>query len=346
MAPYRLAPEWARQDAVILIWPHPNSDWLEQLNAIEKTYVELSRYISRYQKLVLITYNEAHQQNIEDLLSKHCVEQENIIFLDITTDDTWVRDFGPIYVESNNDLKMLNFTFNAWGGKYSHQHDNAFNSIFKQKINNHITSLDIDFVLEGGNLEVNSQSVLLSSSSCFKRSTTEILINTEFIETKFHEWFGCEKTLWINDVVLAGDDTGGHIDTLVRFCKDDVIAYTAQGHHADPNSEHLQTLEHQIKMLHNDEPSISEIVPLPCPLPIFKNSNQLPATYANFLITNKQVFVPVFNDKQDNNSLKIIDDLFPSREIIDIESNALIQQYGGIHCATMQIPHGSLSVDQ
>ncbi len=123
-------------------------------------------------------------------------------------------------------------------------------------------------------LETNSQSLLLSSSSCFKRKTTKKHTNIKSIQTNLHEWFGCENVLWINDVILAGDDTGGHIDTLVRFCKDDAVVYSAQGHHADPNNEHLQSLERQVKIFHNNESSISEIVPLPCPLPIFKNSNQ------------------------------------------------------------------------
>ena len=120
MALYHLAPEWARQDAVILIWPHSNSDWIDQLSAIEKTYLELSRYISRHQNLILIVYNEAHHHYIEDLLSKHSIGLENIILLDIATDDTWVRDFGPIYVESNKAFTMLNFIFDAWGEKYTH----------------------------------------------------------------------------------------------------------------------------------------------------------------------------------------------------------------------------------
>ncbi len=345
MASNRLAPEWEQQDAVILIWPHSNSDWIGQLSSIEKTYIELSRYISRNQKLILIAYNENHHHHIENILSKHNIQQENIILLDIATDDTWVRDFGPIYVMSNSALVIFNFTFNAWGEKYTYDHDNAFNKLYKEKIINSVTINDIDFILEGGNLEVNNQSLLMCSSSCFKRKNNKNNLNIKSIQTDFHKWFGCDNILWIDDVILAGDDTDGHIDTLVRFCKDDVIVYSAPGHHADPNNECLLSLDRQVKMLRKNESSIGEIIPLPCPQPIFHDGNQLPATYANFLITNKYVFVPVFNDKQDISALKIMEQLFPSREIIDIESNALIQQYGGIHCATMQIPQGSLAVD-
>ncbi len=350
MASNHLAPEWARQDAVILIWPHSNSDWIDQLSVIEQTYLELSRYISRHQRLFLIAYNEAHHHYLDNLLSIHNIQKTNVIILDIMTDDTWVRDFGPIYVASNNGMTMLNFTFNAWGEKYSHTNDNAFNQNFKQKIKNHVADINIDFILEGGNLEINSQSLMLSSSTCFKRRsktkhTNEKPIDLESIQAKYNEWFGCEEIFWVNNVILAGDDTDGHIDTLVRFCNNDVIAYSGIGHHADPNNQSLQSLAHQVQLFYTQQSNILETVPLPCPQPIFKNNQQLPATYANFLITNQHVFVPVFNDPQDIKALKILDDLFPSREIIDIESNSLIEQYGGIHCATMQIPCGALSIE-
>jgi agmatine/peptidylarginine deiminase len=293
----------------------------------------------------LIAYDETHQRIIEEQLCKHSIKQDNIIFFTIITNDTWVRDFGPIFVTSNHSMAMLNFAFDAWGEKYPHKHDQLFNHTFKQKVCPLTSSIDIDFVLEAGNLDINSQSLLLSSSSCFQRKITKNSVSLETVQTRFQEWFDCNKVLWIHDALLAGDDTNGHIDTLVRFCNDNVLIYIAQGHHSDPNNECLKRVEQQVKTIYKNEPSISEIVPLPCPQPIFNNSHQLPASYANFLITNKYVFVPVFNDHQDDQTLSLMDELFPSREIIDIESNALVQQFGGIHCATMQVPYGILPPD-
>ena len=347
MGSHRLAPEWARQDAVILVWPHSHSDWANsdnrsQLEAIEKTYIELSRYISRHQKLILVAYNLAHQQYIQKTLSNHGTKQENVIFIEIATNDTWVRDYGPIAVKSDIELKILDFKFNAWGNKYAHEDDDAFNQRFKQKINNDLPIQNINFVLEAGNLEINDQGILLCSSSCLTRKPHQQEISLNSLEHDFENWFGCNQVLWLDDVMLNGDDTDGHIDTLARYCADEIIAYTAVGNNSDPNNEALNSLFSQLKIMQQSQAIISELVPLPSPKPIFDNGNQLPATYANFLITNNYIFVPVFNDQQDNYALKTIDDLFPEHEIIDIESNTLIQQYGGIHCATMQIPKGFL----
>ena len=140
--------------------------------------------------------------------------------------------------------------------------------------------------------------------------------------------------------MLAGDDTDGHIDNLVRFCNEDLIVYSAIGHKSDQNSNALQSLKTQLNAL--AKRNNKEIVPLPLPTPIISNKHQLPASYTNFLISNNYVFVPVFNDINDNHTLKLLDECFPEKDIIEIESNALIQQFGGIHCASMQIPQGLL----
>ncbi|QMU60951.1 MAG: agmatine deiminase [Gammaproteobacteria bacterium] len=342
MGSYRLAPEWARQNAVILVWPHCHSDWSNQLNEIEVTYTEMSRYIARHQKLILVAYDLAHVLHIQETLTQQEIEQKNVLIIPVPTNDTWVRDYGPITVKSDSELKFLDFGFDAWGGKYTHDHDDAFNQQFKFHLNNDISSQKINFILEGGNLEVNSKGVLLISSNCFKRRTSKLHAQFTTFERNFENWFGCNRVLWINDVALFGDDTDGHIDTLARYCGDDVVVYSASTHHSDPNNESLDSLNKQLNKIKRNDSSISELIPLPLPTPIFNNGSQLPATYTNFLITNEYVLVPVFNDKQDTHALKTIDTLFPSREIIDIESNTLIQQFGGIHCATMQIPEGCL----
>ncbi len=342
MGSFRLAPEWARQDAVIIVWPHTNSDWNNQLEAIENTYIELSKYIAKHQKLLLIAHDQAHAIHIQKTLAYKNVTQKNIEFINIPTNDTWVRDYGPIIVQSMNEAILLDFKFNAWGNKYSYENDNLFNLTFKNKLAFHAQYQSIDFVLEAGNLEINNKGTLLTSSTCFKRNSSKENQSLMKLEYKFKEWFGCSKVLWIDNVILKGDDTDGHIDTLVRYCPNDLLVYSASTNNTDPNHDSLESLSLQLKSIKQKSLDISELVPLPVPKPIFSGGCQLPATYTNFLISNKYIFVPVFNDQHDNYALKTIDEIFPTHEIIDIESNALIQQYGGIHCATMQVPEGFL----
>ena len=342
MSANRLAPEWERQDAIIIVWPHLHSDWTRHLAVIEKTYLELSKHICRHQRLIVVAYDEAHLLHIREKLNHSSVHTGNVTYVTIATNDTWVRDYGPVYISSNNDLSILDFKFDAWGQKYNYARDNAFNTKLIEQLNLNISYKPIDQVLEAGNIEVNNKGELLCSISCLNRNNNESVTHVSQLEEKFSDWFGINKTYWIDEVQLKGDDTDGHIDTLARFCTDDIIAYSATGKQSDVNNEALNQLAIQLKSICKQSNNRIGLAPLPLPKPIFLSAKQLPATYINFLITNETVLVPVFNDQQDNNALKLIDELFPSRQIIDIASSTLIQQFGGIHCATMQVPRGAM----
>lgn len=345
MTTHRLAPEWARQDAIVFVWPNKQSDWdnkqhPDQLSNAEKTYAELTRYISRYQRVVLIAYDIQHKAHIEEHLSKFEITTNNIEYLVVPTNDTWVRDYGPIcvYDTTNHSNKLLDFTFDAWGQKYTYEKDNAFNLAFAKAMQIEEKYKKIDHVLEAGNIEINQRGELLVSSSCFIRNTFKGQLNKPSLERLFNDWFNSQQVYWLDDLSLIGDDTDGHIDNMARFCNDDLIVYSATGNKADENNSSLTSLHQQVQKYKNS----FELIPLPVPDPIFLNRNQLPASYTNFLITNDSVFIPVFNDKRDDPTLKLIDECFPTREIIDIESTSLIQQLGGIHCSSMQIPQGVL----
>ncbi len=341
MSSIYLAPEWTKQDAIIVVWPHPQSDWSDQLASIEITYLELSKYITRSQRLIIICYNEAHKKHIAQTLEKFSVDKNQITFLTIPTNDTWARDYGPLFVKEPSSYKLLDFKFDAYGDKYSHQLDNEFNSTFVNKINLKVPYKSIDLVIEGGNIDINDNQICLSTKNCFERNNPLLGVEFAKLEHDLNEYLGIDHFLWLDVKPLMGDDTDSHIDTLARFCGNDVIVYSAMNSKYDANQETLAMLKKQLEQIKKQNNHI-ELAPLPMPQPIENNGSQLPASYVNFLITNEYVYVPVFSDKQDSFALKFFDELFPEHLIIDIESNALIQQFGGIHCATMQIPAGVL----
>lgn len=342
MSSNKLAPEWERQDAVVIVWPHAYSDWARDLEEIENSYTELCKHICRHQRLIIITYNQTHQKHIKLKLNNSYIDCENILFANIPTNDTWVRDYGPICINDHTDKLILNFKFDAWGEKYSYALDDEFTNKFSEHYKLSTYKKDIDIVLEGGNLEINSHGELLCSSTRFNREVTGPNKELTTIEKQFTKWFGSNNTYWIDDVQLVGDDTDGHIDTLARFCLDDVIVFSAVNNTSDANSEALEQLELQLKSIQEQSHNRIELIPLPLPKPIFSSNRQLPACYTNFLILNESVLVPTFKDKQDDLTLRLFEELFLSREIIGIDSNTLIRQFGGIHCATMQIPEGIL----
>lgn len=342
MSEYRLAPEWERQDAVIIVWPHTQSDWKTNIVDIEHTYIELSRYISRKQRLIIIAYDQTLSSEIYEHLEKNNISTTNITTSIIKTNDTWVRDYGPIVVSDNKNLFVYNFEFDAWGNKYEHELDNEFNRRLHNKLNLNSNLIQHDHIIEGGNIEINSNGELLTSKSCYKRNYEYTSPDVLKLEQRFREWFGADKVNWIDIDPLFGDDTDGHIDNFVRFCSDDIITYASSGHYNNPNNKVLNNLKKQLTAIKKSNVNNYEIFPLPVPDPILMSNSILPASYTNFLITNNYILVPVFNDKRDQQTLKSIDNLFPTHEVIDIYSVPLIKQCGGIHCATMQIPEGLL----
>lgn len=342
MSSNHLAPEWKRQDAVIVVWPHSHSDWATNLNAIELTYLEISKYICQHQRLIIVSRGHAHQLQIKQALIKSSIKIENVTFTNVPTNDTWVRDYGPIFVNSNKKPSIYNFEFDAWGQKYAHDLDNAFSTALVNQLNLDVNYHHSNQILEAGNIEINSLGELLCTSSCFERKNIAPPIELDDLENKFVSWFGCSNTHWIDAVQLVGDDTGGHIDTLARFCADNTIVYSSVGNSNDANNAALLQLEVQLQSIKKKTANSIELIPLPLPDPVFSFGKQVPASYTNFLITNEFVLVPTFSDKRDNYTLKLFDALFQTREIIGIESSTLTQQFGGLHCATMQIPQGVL----
>ncbi len=342
MSVNHLAPEWERQDAIIMVWPHPHSDWINNLEAIEETYLNLSGHICKQQCLIVVAYDYVHLQHVQQKIAVQSIDSKNILFVTVPTNDTWVRDYGPIFICANDKSIMLDFKFDAWGEKYSYEHDNVFNVKLIEQLNINASYENIDQILEAGNIEINNSSELLCSSTCFRRGCNAAFINLAALEQKITDWLGSSKIYWIDAVRLEGDDTDGHIDTLARYCADRSIVYSAIGHPNDVNNKSLNLLEAQLKSINKKSNNRLDLIPLPLPSPIFISNKQLPATYTNFLIANETVLVPVFKDHQDDYALNVFADLFPTREVIGIESTALIQQFGGLHCAAMQIPAGIL----
>ena len=343
MSESRLAPEWERQDAIVIVWPHPYSDWAPRLEQIEPVYLQICKYVSRHQTIILIAYNEAHALDIRDKLNAAGIDCGNVSFANIPTNDTWIRDYGPVCAISGHRRFLLDFQFDGWGQKYSWQLDNAVNTHLVKDSRFRASYQYIDRVLESGNIEINGHGELLSSRTCFERGCPLPDREVAELEEQLERWLGCHKIHWLDQVQLAGDDTSGHVDTLARFCTDDIIAYSTSRNPKDVNHETLGQLSMQLSEINKQSGNRFELVPLQLPDPVHLNGHQLPATYTNFLITNNCVLVPAFHDRQDDCTLKLMDELFPDREIIDIECRALISERGGLHCAAMQIAEGFIA---
>ena len=318
--------EWEPQRGVQLTWPHKDTDWAPILPEITAVYEEMAREISKRESLIIVD--------------------------DIPHNDTWARDHGFITVEETSDLSpqpsdliLLDFKFNGWGEKFPADLDNQINKqLFDKGLVKGVYEDHLDFVLEGGSIESDGKGkgTVFTTACCLLAPHRNQPLTAQQIEDRLKEYLGAERIVWLHHGSLIGDDTDGHIDTLVRICPDDTLLYTG----GDEDHPDLARMEEELQALRTMEGKPYRLLKLPLPRPIYDTTaishqpsaiNRLPATYANYLVINGAVLVPTYNQPDlDQEAMHVIQQAFPDREIVGIDCRAVIKQHGSLHCCTMQ----------
>jgi len=328
-----LPAEWQKQRAVLMAFPHEKSDWANDLKSALTPFIRTAQAIA-YTTPVYIICDD------KDAISSLFCSPRNLSFIEIATNDTWIRDFGYISVVVDGEVKLLDFKFDAWGGKFEWALDNEVNKKLHKKGYMGVTPLEsIDFVLEGGAIESDGLGTVLTTSACLCNENRNGGLSKDEVEEKLKEYLGVQRVLWLDHGYLAGDDTDSHVDTLARFVSTDTIMYVQCLNEEDEHYVELQKMEGQLKELKDSDGNFYNLLPLPLPSAKYDEEyNRLPATYVNFLITNGALIYPTYSVKEDKIAHEIFKDFFVDREIIPVECSRLIEEGGSLHCSTMQIP--------
>jgi len=335
----RMPAEWERQRVVLLSFPHEETDWHNTDNE-----ADLERALSPFIRIAqAIAYGEAVYiicKDKEKISSMFC-STRNMTFIEIPTNDTWIRDYGYISIKEDGQVKLLDFTFDGWGRKFEASLDNSVNHILHKKGYLGITPLEnIDYVLEGGSIESDGEGTILTTSMCLCNPNRNDGPTKEEVEKKLQNTLGTERILWLDHGYLAGDDTDSHIDTLARFVNTETIVYLQCNDKEDEHYEALQNMETQLKSFQTKDGKPYKLIALPMTDAIYnKEKERLPSTYVNFLITNDALIYPTYSDKNDTKAGEIFKKVFPDKEIIPIKCLKLIEQGGSLHCSTMQIAY-------
>ena len=347
MKEMNLPAEWEPQWGVQLTWPHEDTDWKPYLKEITDTYLEMTRAITQYEMLLVVApdISLVRQQLIDGE-----VDISRVVFHECPTNDTWARDHGFITCEVRSEeceVRLLDFQFNGWGKKFEAEKDNAINKSLYPKLSSlltpHSTLLEyeshLDFVLEGGSIESDGKGTIFTTSSCLLAPNRNQPLTREQIEGELKRRLHAERIIWIDYGHLTGDDTDGHIDTLVRIAPNDTLLYIGCDDKEDEQYDDLKAMEDQLATFHTPKGKPYRLLRLPLPDPIFDDGERLPATYANYLIINGAVLVPTYDQPdKDTEAICIIQQAFPHRKMIPIDSRTIIRQHGSIHCCTMQFP--------
>jgi len=338
-----LPAEWAPQSAVMLTWPHSGTDWAGSLDEVEPVFLEIARSVLRFQHLIISCEHVVRLQDLERELNTWADQRGlpgRVHAVLAPANDTWARDHGPITVIANEGPILLDFRFNAWGGKFPWEKDDALNRhLADSGVFGATPMRAVDFVLEGGSIESDGEGTLLATSECLLTPSRNASMDRGAIEQLLCEMLGADRILWLNHGYLAGDDTDSHIDTLARFCAPDHICYVTCPDVADEHYSALAAMEEDLQEFRQRDGTPYQLTALPWPDPVFGHEGErLPATYANFLIINGAILLPVYGVPQDEEAIRIVNQIFSNQEVIPINCRALVQQHGSLHCVTMQIP--------
>lgn len=337
----RLPAEWEPQSAVMLTWPHAGTDWAALLTTVEPLYIRLATLIAGHQQVLVVCHDAALRDHIAGLLVG--LPADRVQLAVSPCDDTWARDHGPLTVlDANGTPTLVDFRFNGWGGKFQADQDDAITSrLHADGLFGAAGLVRSELVLEGGAIDVDGAGTLLT----VRRTLIDPLRNPGWdapaIEAEFHRLLGVERVLWLSEGQLTGDDTDGHIDTLARFCDGRTICHATCDDPADPDHASLAALGEELAALRDRDGRPYRLLPLPQPAPIHDpvSGERLPAGYANFLILNDAVLVPVYGDlAADALALRRLAEAFPGRTIEALDCRPLIRQGGSLHCITMQLP--------
>ena len=336
---YYFPAEFAPHVATWLSWPHKEASWPGKIHSIFPSYAQFIKELVKGEEVKINVANTAMQQFATQTLEKAGVDLSRVQFFLHPTNDAWCRDHGPAFLINPSAAQpkvIVDWGYNAWGDKYPpYDLDDVIPTLIARHYNYPVYNPGI--VMEGGSVEFNGAGTVLTSTACLLNPNRNPHLNQAQIEEYLRAYYGVEQVLWVDEGIV-GDDTDGHIDDTVRFVNEDTVLTVVETNRSDENYSLLQHNLKQLKSMRLANGKQLNIVEIPMPEPLSYEGQRLPCSYANFYIANQSVIVPVFNSKNDDKALQLIEECFPGRQVIGIDSTDIIWGLGSFHCLSQQEP--------
>ncbi len=334
MTDLRMPAEWEPHGSTWISWPHNRDTWPGAFDQLEPAYARLVRVLARSEPVDVNVLGSEHEAHVRALLEDAPGE---IRYHHIPTNDAWCRDHGATFVRGAGGLVAVDFEYNAWGGKYPpFDLDQLAARQMADKLR--VPCVEAGLALEGGAIEVNGEGVLMTTASCVLNPNRNPGLTREQAEERLTELLGIENVLWV-DGELEGDDTDGHIDNLARFVgrRDVVMCVPPAGKDSGGLRAGFERLKREAGLLG------IRVHAVPIPPPVFSPASsgkhvQLPASYANFYITNEAVLIPGYDEATDGEAARVIGGFFPDRRTEVVDCRLIVWGLGAIHCLTQQVP--------
>jgi agmatine deiminase len=342
---FRMPAEWESHAATWLGWPHEATDWPGKMEPIRWVYGEMIRKIGAGERVRLCVNSPADTRRAKEIIAAAGGDLKQVDFLPFPTNRGWMRDSGPIFVRkgARGAKAIVHFHFNAWAKYNNWRKDRVIPERAAKKYGHRLfnaTANGKDFVIEGGGIEVNGRGTLLTTEECYQHPTVQVRnpgLSKAGYDEAFKTHLGVTNVLWLA-AGPAGDDTHGHIDDIGRFVNATTIVLVKETNKKDPNYKPLAENWERVPDLRLEDGAKPEVIALPMPAPLTFKGERLPASYANFYISNAHVIVPTFNDPNDRVALGILGELFKDRKVVGIHAVDLVLGFGTLHCLSQQEP--------
>jgi len=330
--------EWHKHTATWLSWPHKQESWPGKIDLIYPKYCEFIKVLTGGELVRINVVNEQMIAFATQQLLAAGVDLSKVEFYEFPTNDAWCRDHGPAFLINpvTKQKVIVDWGYNAWGNKYPpYDLDDVIPTKIGERLGLPVYHPGI--VMEGGSVDFNGKGTLITSTACLLNKNRNPQLNQQQIEGYLHNYYGVEQVLWVNEGIV-GDDTDGHIDDTVRFVNEDTVVAVVEENKNDENYAILQENLQALKSMRLLDGKPLNIIELSMPAPVFYRDQRLPASYANFYIANAAVVMPTFRGANDQKALDILQQCFPDRKVVGIDSTDIIWGLGSFHCLSQQEP--------
>ena len=349
---FRMPGEFEKHDGCWIIWPERPDNWRLGAKPAQKVFVEVAKTINRFEPVTVCVSNEQYD-NARNMLP------DDIRLVEVSNNDSWVRDCGPTFVTNGKEVRGIDWSFNAWGGLvdglyFPWDKDDKVARKICEIENKNRYRLD-DFVLEGGSIHVDGEGTLIVTEECLLSEGRNPHLTKEEIEDTLKEYLNLEKIIWL-PLGIYNDETNGHVDNIMHYIAPGKVVLAWTEDKDDPQYEICKTAYEILNRETDAKGRKLEVIKLMLPANILitgeesegvdgvdgtlprQEGDRLAASYANFYMANGAVVLPVFNDKNDELAVKTLKEVLPDREIVPIYAREILLGGGNIHCITQQQP--------
>lgn len=348
---FRMPGEFEPQAAVWITWPERPDNWRDGAKPAQRAFVEVAKAIAE-ETPVFVGVSAAQFANARTRLPAH------IRVVEISTNDSWVRDFGPSYVvDGKGQRRGVDWGFNAWGGLVDGLYfpwdldDQVAQKICEFHGDDHYRA---PIILEGGSIHVDGEGTLYVTEECLLHPSRNPSLSKSELEGVLKDYLNLEKIIWIPRG-LYNDETNGHVDNLIHLAKPGEVILSWCEDPKDPQYEISREAFEVLSSTTDAKGRQLKIHKLHVPGPLHMTAEEaagidpsdgmereagerLAGSYVNFLITNGRIVMPLLDPAWDDKAKQTLEGIFPDHKVVGVEAREILLGGGNIHCITQQVP--------